>query len=184
MNHGWPSWEQCSQDGPFVKKHKLFYNFIRLIRLRSSNFIQTALVAYLIYYDRLIGYSSPAVAPHWPRSAAANIAVLPPMTATAPPSSRSGNSMGSPCQKWHRRGSAVVPPWFSSITAKKNTCVTGMEKLWKTTGGVTTVMAVLIKNRSGAAPPVWRGYNVWDARGNGWEKASEGYRWQGSMGDT
>ena len=33
-------------------------------------------------------------------------------------------------------------------------CVTGREKLLKTTGGVTTVMAVLIKNRSGTAPPV------------------------------
>ena len=27
---GWPSWEQCSQDGPFVKKHKLFYNFTNI----------------------------------------------------------------------------------------------------------------------------------------------------------
>ena len=27
----------------------------------------------------------------------------------------------------------------------------------KITGGVTTVMAVLIKNRSATAPPVWRG---------------------------
>ena len=41
--------------------------------------------------------ASPAVAPHWPRSAAANTAVLPPMIAVAPPSNRSGNSMGSPC---------------------------------------------------------------------------------------
>ena len=28
----------------------------------------------------------------------------------------------------------------------------------KTTGGVTAVMAVFTKNRSGTAPPVWRGY--------------------------
>ena len=33
-------------------------------------------------------------------------------------------------------------------------CVTGRGKLLKTTGGVSTVMAVLIKNRSGTAPPV------------------------------
>ena len=101
---------------------------------------------------------APQWAPRWPRSAAANTAVPPPMIAVAPPSNRSGNSMGSPCPQWHRRGSAVIPPWFRSSTAKKNTCVTGRGKLWKTTGGVTTVMAVLAKNRSGTAPPVWRGY--------------------------
>ena len=30
VNQGWPSWEQCSQDGPFVKKHKLFYNYANI----------------------------------------------------------------------------------------------------------------------------------------------------------
>ena len=40
-----------------MKKHKLFYNFTN-ITIKMVNFIQTALVAYLIYYDRLIGHSS------------------------------------------------------------------------------------------------------------------------------
>ena len=102
--------------------------------------------------------ASPTVAPHWPRSPAANTAVLPPMIAVVQPSNRSGNSMGSPCPHWHRQGSAVLPPWFRSSTARKNTCVPGRGKLWVTTGGVTTELADLTKNRSGTAPPVWRGY--------------------------
>ena len=73
------------------------------------------------------------------------------MIAVAPPSNRSSNSMGSPCPHWHRRDSAVIPPWFRGSTAKKNTS----GKLWKTT---LTVVVILTKNRSGTAPPVWRGY--------------------------
>ena len=36
----------------------------------------------------------------------------------------------------------------------------GYGKTRKTTGGVTTVMAVLTKNRSGTAPPLSEGYYV------------------------
>ena len=62
------------------------------------------------------GGATTVLPPHWPRSAAANNAVMPPMIAVAP--------------LWFRRN------------ARKNTLVTGSRKPWKTTGGVTTVMAV------------------------------------------
>ena len=83
-------------------------------------------------------------------------AVLPP----TPQSSRKWSP-------WHRHQTAVVTPWDRHVrrdTAvvpphrEEEKCVTGSGKLWKTTGGVTTVMAVWTKNRSGTAPPVWRGY--------------------------
>ena len=78
----------------------------------------------------------------------------------------------------HRRAPAVAPsspPCLRSTTAVQSRkcrlatlwrsrcgstavkCVTGRGKLLKTTGGVATVTAVLIKTRSGTAPPVWRG---------------------------
>ena len=68
---------------------------------------------------------------------------------------------------WHRHQTAVVTPWDRHVRSdnavvpphrEEEKCVTGSGKLWQTTGGVTTVMAVLTKNRSGTAPPAWRGY--------------------------
>ena len=66
----------------------------RLATLRRSRGVSTAVMAVL--------------PPHWPHSAAANTAVMPPMIAVAQPSKRSCNSMGSPCPLSHRCGSA--PP--------------------------------------------------------------------------
>ena len=54
------------------------------------------------------GGATTVLPPHWPRSAGANTAVMPPMIAVAPPSNRSCNSMRSPCSQWHRRGSAAT----------------------------------------------------------------------------
>ena len=82
-------------------------------------------------------------------------AVLPP----TPQSSRKWSP-------WHRHQTAVVTSWDRHVRIdnavvpphREEKCVTGSVKLWKTTGGITTVMAVWTKNRSGTAPPVWRGY--------------------------
>ena len=88
---------------------------------------------------------------------------------------RRGNVQGPQWHLHHRRAPAVAPPsrpCLRSTTAVQSRkcrratlrrshggstavkCVTGREILLKIPGGVTTVMAVLIKNRSGTAPPV------------------------------
>ena len=56
---------------------------------------------------RLYCGATTVLPPQWPRSAAANTAVMPPMIAVAPPSNVSGNHMGSPCPQWQRCGSAA-----------------------------------------------------------------------------
>ena len=56
---------------------------------------------------RSCGVSMAVLPPHWPHSAAANTAVMPPMIAVAPPSNRTCNSMRSPCPQRHRCGSAA-----------------------------------------------------------------------------
>ena len=56
---------------------------------------------------RSCGVSSAVMAVHWPRSAAANTAVMPPMIAVVPPSNSSCNPMRSPCPQWPRCGSAA-----------------------------------------------------------------------------
>ena len=85
--------------------------------------------------------------------------------AVLPPTPQSSRKL-SP---WHRHQTAVVTPWDRHVRIdnavvpphrEEEKCVTGSGKLWKTTGGVTTVMAVWTKNRSGTGPPVWRGYYI------------------------
>ena len=71
------------------------------------------------------------------------------------PGHRPQTAVVTPRDRHVRSENAVVPPH-----REEEQCVTGSGKLWKTTGGVTTVMAVLTKNRSGTAPPVWRGYKI------------------------
>ena len=94
--------------------------------------------------------------------------------AAVPPWPR-GTEQGPQYHLHHIRAPEVAPPsppCLRSTTAVQSrletlqrsrcgstavTCVTGMRKLLKITGSVTTVMAVVIENRSGTAPPVWRG---------------------------
>ena len=120
--------------------------------------------------------SGVAAAPPWPPWHRTRITVAPP----SPPCPRSSTSITAVSPQYHlhhRRASIVAPPsppCLRSTTAVQSRkcrltilrrsrggstavkCVTGRWKLLKITGGVTTVMAVLIKNRGGTAPPVWR----------------------------
>ena len=56
--------------------------------------------------------------------------------------------------QWHRAFGVTGALRRSRAGSTEVKCVTARGKLLKTTGGVTTVMAVLIKNRSVTAPPV------------------------------
>ena len=112
----------------------------RLATLRRSRGVSTSVMA---VQPRCYHLTDPAVLPQTPRSC----------------------RQWSP---WNRHQTAVVTPWDRHVRSdnavvpphrEEEKCMTGSGKLWKTTGGVTTVMAVWTKNRSGTAPPVWRGYD-------------------------
>ena len=78
------------------------------------------------------------------------------MTVVAPYKDRSSTYITAvPPQS--RMGDPIAMPW--RFYCGRRVWRVG-EKLWKTTGGINTVMAVLTKNRSGTVPPVWRGYNI------------------------